>query len=385
MLCDNASLRELYLGCNDIEEAGALALAHSWRANTALEKVDVQGARVGAAAVHAIAEALRRSSSLRQLVLDVEPALAPHEADEAREAAQRASQGAVLAVPQPDGGHSWSTPGRGGLGGLGPGRLRALRRGAPPQPFRHRWQHVAACGGMWRHVAAYGGMWRGMWWHSGCPSAHALTSPTWRLGHTQAIAAALRANTSLTELVVGESRLVDEAALDGVRATLRVNRAIVEMRSAAAPRDAAPPHATGAPPELVTAPSPPASPPPPLRAPPSPPRLAPPAAAGMAQGMACSGVAAVGVAAVPRWMASTTSRSAGMAPAAAVAAARRAALVDIGGGGRGGGGGGRSGGDGARDAVAAVTGRMEALAGAVEVRLRAQEGDRMHSRHDTHT
>ena len=44
MLCDNGSLRELYLGCNGIDEAGALALAHSWRANTALEKVDVQGA-----------------------------------------------------------------------------------------------------------------------------------------------------------------------------------------------------------------------------------------------------------------------------------------------------------------------------------------------------
>ena len=140
MLCDNVSLRELYLGCNGIEEAGALALAHSWRANTALEKVDVQGARVGAAAVHAIAEALRRNSSLRQLVLDVEPALAPHEATDAREA----------------------------------------------------------------------------------------------------IATALRANTSLTELVVGESRLVDEATLGGVRATLRVNRAIVEMRSAAAPHGVAP-------------------------------------------------------------------------------------------------------------------------------------------------
>ena len=87
MLCDNGSLRELYLGCNGIEEAGALALAHSWRANTALEKVDVQGARVGAAAVHAVADALRRNASLRQLVLDVEPALAPHEAAEARERA----------------------------------------------------------------------------------------------------------------------------------------------------------------------------------------------------------------------------------------------------------------------------------------------------------
>lgn len=54
----NDTLLNLYLGANSIGDEGAVAMAEALRANTRLQKLDLQGAAVRARGTRALADAL---------------------------------------------------------------------------------------------------------------------------------------------------------------------------------------------------------------------------------------------------------------------------------------------------------------------------------------
>jgi hypothetical protein len=65
-------LTELYLGVNQIEAAGFIAIAEALKANSSLLKLDLQAAQTSSAGVLAITDSLLHNRSLRELILDAD-------------------------------------------------------------------------------------------------------------------------------------------------------------------------------------------------------------------------------------------------------------------------------------------------------------------------
>ena len=75
MLCliiRNKRLTELYLGANQINVEGCIAIAESLKYNQVLQKLDLQGINMGSAGALAIADALRVNTALCELILELD-------------------------------------------------------------------------------------------------------------------------------------------------------------------------------------------------------------------------------------------------------------------------------------------------------------------------
>lgn len=63
---------ELFLGSNQINLEGCVAIAESLKYNNVLQKLDLQGINMGSAGALAIADALRTNTALCELILELD-------------------------------------------------------------------------------------------------------------------------------------------------------------------------------------------------------------------------------------------------------------------------------------------------------------------------